>query len=272
MCVSLTADDAVADSRGRRQLLRSHRRCRPRWCASVVAGGVSRGSLLRRRCDAEVSRGQVRQRRRRAVGCVLGCVHCRLLLRRGLDVTGTRGVRQRDGVLPRWPPDAAAGAARRVCHRSERDGEQRDAAVSCWALLHRWCEGAVRRWELPCIDDDCASSCGSMLDALAGVFAAGRYGCSIRLSSSNCSGLCSAGYFCDVASESNVQHACGSESVFCVAGSATPSNVSAGHYSDGSSSPDRRTRQEPCPAGSYCDGGRRVRVRATVICSSVLFR
>ena len=69
---------------------------------------------------------------------------------------------------------------------------------------------------------------------------------------STCAGKCSAGYYCSAGSGSATQNACpsGDKSVYCPAGSAEPVAVSPGYKAASG-----QTKQEPCPAGSYCSGG-----------------
>ena len=59
------------------------------------------------------------------------------------------------------------------------------------------------------------------------------YGGSRGLSSSDCSGLCQAGYYCPVGSVSRREHTCGSNRAdqYCPQGSAQPSITSMGYYS-----------------------------------------
>ncbi len=93
----------------------------------------------------------------------------------------------------------------------------------------------------------------------------GTFGCSIRLQRPQCSGNCSAGYYCRVGAVSNVEHACADEhgehphEVYCPSGVGEPQAVDVGYYSYGSASPDRMTAQAQCPAGSYCQYGELVR-------------
>jgi hypothetical protein len=83
---------------------------------------------------------------------------------------------------------------------------------------------------------------------------AGSYGAEPELSSSACSGQCSAGHFCSVNSTSAVQAPCGGVDVFCPAGSGEPQVAAPGMYTVG---PTIATRNGslPCPGGSYCTGG-----------------
>lgn len=48
---------------------------------------------------------------------------------------------------------------------------------------------------------------------------------------------------------------CGNSTVYCPAGSSTPSAVSAGNYSFGGTSAAARTAEELCPKGRYCQKG-----------------
>ncbi len=94
---------------------------------------------------------------------------------------------------------------------------------------------------------------------------AGTFGCSIRLSTRQCSGNCSAGYFCTAGATSNVEQACGADhdehprEVYCPSGVGEPAWVDIGHFSLGGTSADRMTAQAVCPLGSYCLHGERVR-------------
>jgi hypothetical protein len=58
----------------------------------------------------------------------------------------------------------------------------------------------------------------------------GRYGSTFGLSTSWCSGYCTAGYYCPEGSTSATQVECGGPDVFCPPGSAIPQNVDIGYY------------------------------------------
>ena len=60
---------------------------------------------------------------------------------------------------------------------------------------------------------------------------AGTYGASVGLTTSKCSGLCEAGYFCPEGSSSPSENECGSPSVICPVGSGSPRAVQTGYYS-----------------------------------------
>ena len=96
----------------------------------------------------------------------------------------------------------------------------------------------------------------------------GRFGCSDRLDSSDCNGLCAPGYYCPLGSTSNAACACGGNvtdgwpgSVYCPVGVGAPVVVAEGWYSTGSSAfePQLRTSEAACPPGSYCVQGALVR-------------
>ena len=94
---------------------------------------------------------------------------------------------------------------------------------------------------------------------------AGKFGATSGLSTSDCSGLCEAGFVCSVASRaSNADDVnaapevteCGSASVYCKAGSGSPTLASTGYYTTPTSAPAaRRTGQTICPIGSFCVAG-----------------
>jgi hypothetical protein len=105
---------------------------------------------------------------------------------------------------------------------------------------------------------------------------AGAFGCSIRLSSSRCSGNCSAGYFCAAGATSNVERVCAEQhtdhpqEVYCPSGVGAPLSVPVGHYSYGGVSIDRMTAHAQCPAGSFCQFGVLVRSLSVCYASSLL--
>eukprot|EP00752_Nemacystus_decipiens_P010517 g9365.t1 len=68
-----------------------------------------------------------------------------------------------------------------------------------------------------------------------------------------CSGPCPAGTFCPEASPSPIP--CGNNTVYCPAGSSTPTVVSPGKYTFGGTSAARRIAEEFCPKGRYCKEG-----------------
>lgn len=123
----------------------------------------------------------------------------------------------------------AAAAAARVFNDSQYT---RRAQRPCEP--GHWCEGGVRR---PC--------------------PAGRYGASPREAGAGCSGPCEAGYYCPEASTNATTARCGSADLFCPAGSAMPSEVRPGHFTEEGAPAETRTTEAPCPAGFYCVGGER---------------
>ena len=87
---------------------------------------------------------------------------------------------------------------------------------------------------------------------------AGRFGAASQEVSSNCSGVCTGGYYCPEGSSSSVQLACGGPHVYCPEGSGAPTTVGSGFYSTGGSSSSTRTGEARCEAGFYCSGGVRL--------------
>ena len=87
---------------------------------------------------------------------------------------------------------------------------------------------------------------------------AGRFGSVTGLNSIDCSGPCSAGYFCPASSTSSEQQACGDIGLYCPGGSGSPLPVPSGHYSTPLSALEsRRTSYSLCEIGYYCSSGRR---------------
>ena len=86
--------------------------------------------------------------------------------------------------------------------------------------------------------------------------ASGYFGNSTGLTTSQCSGMCKDGYYCESGSTRDDQHECGSVDKYCPAGSETPLVVPDGYYS-GPEDASETTRSEKtiCPAGYYCVGG-----------------
>ena len=85
---------------------------------------------------------------------------------------------------------------------------------------------------------------------------AGTYGSSEGLTTSQCSGMCEAGYYCPAGSTSATANDCGSADKYCPAGSGSPIDVSEGYYSGPEDSNEaNRSEQTICPAGSYCIDG-----------------
>ena len=99
---------------------------------------------------------------------------------------------------------------------------------------------------------------------------AGNFGASKGLQTSDCSGACSAGYFCEEGSTRAVQAECGSRAAlngddptkyFCPRESAAPRLVKAGYYTaceddtTTSCTQKRRVKELPCGAGYLCANG-----------------
>ena len=85
----------------------------------------------------------------------------------------------------------------------------------------------------------------------------GHYGNTTGLSSSSCTGVCDAGYWCGDGSTRPKQLPCGSRSVYCPTASSRPQPVTAGYYSStpaAQNTDNTMTEQQPCDIGSYCDG------------------
>ena len=103
------------------------------------------------------------------------------------------------------------------------------------------------------------------IDGVKAPCAAGRFGAASALSTSACSGPCQAGFVCSTSSrapnstlpEAGVEVTeCGSPSVFCATGSASPVLVKDGYYSTPADGPpERRTGETICPQGSSCLAG-----------------
>lgn len=92
--------------------------------------------------------------------------------------------------------------------------------------------------------------------------APGRYGDVEGLYTDKCSGLCSIGYYCPVASFNHTQNECGHVGVYCPIGSFEPRVVPEGYYTTGgwegiAGRPENTTRDwfELCEVGHYCTGG-----------------
>ena len=99
---------------------------------------------------------------------------------------------------------------------------------------------------------------------------AGNFGASKGVQTSDCSGACSAGYFCEAGSTRAVQAECGSRAAlsgddptkyFCPSGSAAPRLVKTGYYtaceddSTTSCTQKRRVKELPCGVGYLCANG-----------------
>lgn len=94
----------------------------------------------------------------------------------------------------------------------------------------------------------------------------GTYGATSGLQTSQCSGLCTAGYYCPSypfpPSTSSTQVACGNSTVYCPTGTGNkPMLVQSGFYSTGAGDGSgdvlntTRTGQKICPKGFYCRRG-----------------
>eukprot|EP01035_Chromulina_nebulosa_P019898 gene19898-25853_t len=83
---------------------------------------------------------------------------------------------------------------------------------------------------------------------------AGRYGESLQLSSSICSGKCSNGYYCLEASVSSYSTPCGGPNFICPEGSSSPTKVPAKYYTNENTSIYLRYESYECPDGYYCPG------------------
>ena len=84
---------------------------------------------------------------------------------------------------------------------------------------------------------------------------AGLFGNSRRLFDAQCSGNCSAGYYCPEASTRPDQIPCGSSSVYCPPGSVQPTPVQEGYYTVGGMGPITRSDEAICEPGTWCEGG-----------------
>jgi hypothetical protein len=90
---------------------------------------------------------------------------------------------------------------------------------------------------------------------------AGRYGNREGLTSSSCSGVCEAGYYCPLGSTSSKQHVCGGSGYYCPEGSSLPFPAPSGKKSidlTTVSTEDRLNayRTEDCSLGHYCVNGK----------------
>eukprot|EP00948_MAST-09A_sp_MAST-9A-sp1_P001588 g1588.t1 len=115
---------------------------------------------------------------------------------------------------------------------------------------------------------------------------AGRYGSTMRMSDPQCTGICTAGYYCPKASTTATQIPCGRPDVYCPEGASAPTGVRKGYYtlrlgqsaqistveiSHPASFIGRefqsfrtedlhlttRTEEKECEEGYYCSGGLR---------------
>lgn len=83
---------------------------------------------------------------------------------------------------------------------------------------------------------------------------AGTYGGSSGLTNEECSGPCSAGYYCPIASISDKQIPCGGADVYCPEGSPNKTDVTEGYFTTGGQV-DSRISERICPLGHYCVAG-----------------
>ena len=104
-------------------------------------------------------------------------------------------------------------------------------------------------------------------DGVRSLCPAGRFGCSDRFSDPGCNGPCAAGHYCPPGTSSNQKFACGgtadavdAATVYCPEGVGAPLPVGEGNYSVGSdeAAPHKRTAQERCEPGTYCQLGVKV--------------
>jgi hypothetical protein len=86
--------------------------------------------------------------------------------------------------------------------------------------------------------------------------AAGLYGDKDALTTSSCSGSCSAGFYCPIGSTQAMQVSCGSVDLVCPTGSGSPTTVLSGFYSSPlTNPPSQRSLSVACPVSRYCNGG-----------------
>lgn len=89
----------------------------------------------------------------------------------------------------------------------------------------------------------------------------GSYGSSTGLTSSSCSGLCSAGFYCPPGSSVHTAYTCGGANKYCPEGSSAPLPVPSGYYSVDSNGLDTVDSQHSrsniliCPLGYWCSEG-----------------
>ena len=83
----------------------------------------------------------------------------------------------------------------------------------------------------------------------------GRYGSQLGLIDKKCSGLCSRGYYCPIASINDKQMECGDPGLYCPTGSSAPLRVQNGHYSHGGNKNTTHFEQILAPPGSYALNG-----------------
>eukprot|EP01038_Epipyxis_sp_PR26KG_P010959 gene10959-14719_t len=83
---------------------------------------------------------------------------------------------------------------------------------------------------------------------------AGFWGGEFGQIQSNCSGLCSPGYYCPLGSISSREVMCGDPNRFCAGGNSKPSTVNPGYYSTGGNE-SVRTSQVIAPIGHYAISG-----------------
>lgn len=74
------------------------------------------------------------------------------------------------------------------------------------------------------------------IDGIRELCPAGRYGTSVQMINSSCSGICRAGFYCPKGSTISSQIQCTAANIYCPEGSAEPLIVSLGYYTIGSTS------------------------------------
>jgi hypothetical protein len=83
----------------------------------------------------------------------------------------------------------------------------------------------------------------------------GRYGDTAGETSPGCAGACPGGFVCaGYGNTAPNAKPCGGPALYCPPGSAWPTPVDAGFYSDPAEPPTKRTRQLRCEPGHYCPG------------------
>lgn len=90
---------------------------------------------------------------------------------------------------------------------------------------------------------------------------AGFYGDRSRLNTSECGGLCPAGFYCPIGTVRSTSFPCGGSNVYCPLGSQEPIPVPVGYYgldingTESLSTLATRVAIEICPLGHYCADG-----------------
>ena len=92
-------------------------------------------------------------------------------------------------------------------------------------------------------------------NGVAQVCPGGRFGATVGLTLSGCSGECAAGYYCPPNATTPYAFECGSAEVYCPAGSAAPRAVPPGMYSIGGFNATTRTGTAECGTGTFCLNG-----------------